>query len=80
MKPKHTKSDPWARLDAMFAAAKEPTGPEWFTQAQFRERYELGEVQARKRLEKLKKAGTVEQWLGYSKAERRHLAKYRLVN
>lgn len=79
MKPKHTKNDPWARLDAMFASDKEPTGPEWFTLAEFQERYALGYEMACKRVERLKKAGTVEQWLGYSRQYRRRLAKYRLT-
>lgn len=79
IKPEADKASPWARLDAMFAADKEPTGPEWFTLAEFMERYGLGYEMACKRVERLKKGGTLEQWLGYSKQHRRRLAKYRLT-
>lgn len=64
MKPKRAKNDPWTRLDAMFAATKEPVGPEWFTAAQARERYGWTEQQFHKRLSKLKRAGTIEKWRG----------------
>lgn len=80
MKPKHTKNDPWARLDAMFAATKEPTGPEWFTIAELRERYGWTPHQAKNKIAKLRMAGDLETWKGCVAGKCGNVTKYRLTN
>jgi hypothetical protein len=83
MKPSKQPNDPWAKLDAMMAKEKEPTGPEWFTVYQYQSRYGLSLPQARGRMEGLVADGTLETWSGAALAPSGHkriITKYRIKN
>lgn len=72
-------TDPWAALDALIKFVPEPTGPEWFTVAQFASRYSLSEGQARKRCCDMAKQGVLDHWLGGSAASNGRITnKYRV--
>ena len=56
--------DPWAEMDKIMAANKRPEGNEWFTVAQYVERYGMSRSASLDRLRKMVKAGTLDHWRG----------------
>jgi hypothetical protein len=74
-----TKAEsPWAAVDALLAADREPTGPEWFTKAQFEQRYGVSKYVAKRKLAALVKSGNLEQWFGKRMGLSGGFAKYRV--
>jgi predicted HTH transcriptional regulator len=78
-KSKNTNKDPWARLDDMLGKDAEPTGIEWFTAKELRERLGLSEATAQRRLSEMKRKGLVEMWKGGCAATKLFTCKYRLI-
>lgn len=70
-------TDPWAAIDALVKTDPEPTGPEWFTAAQFGERYGYDAATAHNKLDRLVKLGRLRSWKGLASANRRVTTKYR---
>lgn len=76
---KSKATDPWAAMDEMLAADKEPTGPDWFTVEQLMARYGLSQAGTHAKLKRLHAQGRVEKWFGFSFATRRRITKFRAV-
>ena len=80
MKSRPTASDsPWAKLDAMIAKMKPPTGPEWFSIVQYCERYGCPRTTANHQLHKMVETGVLEIWQGGT-AGAGKVVRYRLIN
>lgn len=73
-KSKNTK-DPWAAIDAIVLANKEPMGEEWFTIDQYRARYGGSREGT---ASKLNRDLRFEKWRGFCKATQRITRKYRI--
>lgn len=60
MKP--TKTDPWAKIDALIASEGKPQGEGWLTVRQFATRFGMtpGSEQVRRRLNRLVQSGVLE--------------------
>lgn len=71
-------TDPWGDIDKLMAHAAEPTGPEWFTVEQFRQRYGLGLNGAHNRVRSLARDGVLEVWKGKVAGVNAITCKYRL--
>jgi len=57
-------TDPWAAMDALMACDPEPTGPGWFTVAEFADRYKICRRTAHQRLLEMGRKGLLEKWIG----------------
>ena len=60
-------NDPWATMDAIIAAESGPEGDGWFTLKDMIDRYNLGKTACLRRLNEMKRNGTVEVWSGYTR-------------
>jgi DNA-binding IclR family transcriptional regulator len=58
-KSKNTKKNHWDRLDALIGNEPEPTGEEWFTTKELRERMGISEATAHRRLAEMNRKGNV---------------------
>lgn len=72
--------DPWSRMDKMMAASVEPTGPEWFTAADFVKRYPgrfQRQCNASRFLREQANCGILEVWKGHVRGFNATTCKYR---
>lgn len=60
------------------AENREPTGPGWFTIAEYSERYQMSVIGGYKRLISMHKKGLLDRWCGIGGPNKRHLIKYRV--
>lgn len=70
-----TPTSPWAAIDALVRSNPEPTGPEWFTAAQYMERYGGAHAAVHR---KLSADPRFEKWTGLGASARRTITKFRL--
>ena len=77
-KSKNTKKNHWDRLDELIGNEPEPTGEEWFTTKELRERMGISEATAHRRLAEMNRKGMLEVWKGGSSTSNHFTVKYRL--
>ena len=77
-KSKNTKKNHWDRLDELIGNEPEPTGEEWFTTKELRERMGISEATAHRRLAEMNQKGMLEVWKGGSSTSNHFTVKYRL--
>ena len=72
-------TDPWAALDAIMATEPEPMGEEWFTCAQFADRYKINPRTAHAKLADMARKGKLDKWVGRREGQAGgHFSKYRV--
>ena len=76
-KSKNTKQNHWDRLDELIGNEPEPTGEEWFTTKELRERMGISEATAHRRLAEMTRKGMLDVWKGGSAKTKQYCVKYR---
>ena len=74
---KSKNTDPWAKLDAYFAESVEPTGPEWFTADDLKNKFKISESSVRRRLKSMHRDKLLDIWSGGSAETKQYCVKYR---
>jgi len=73
------RTDPWAALDAIMATDPEPMGPEWFTCAEFADRYKMNPRTAHAKLANMARQGLLDKWSGRREGHSGgHFCKFRM--
>lgn len=74
---KSKNTDPWSKLDAYFAGSIEPTGPEWFTAKDLKDKFKMSESTVRRRVKSMLIDGLLDIWAGGSAETKKYCVKYR---